>query len=648
MAIPSVQVFLGEETVIDGTVTWVDITSYVALEQGITTNRGQSYGAGAQPGTASLTLENTDGRFTIGNTSSPLYPYFHLNSLVKMLRDGRPWFIGRIQSAPLSWPAGGDSDCLVTVTLADRLARFEKMKLDTFPVEEIKALGPIGYWPMSEPSGSTHADNAMANPWPLTYYQPGDGTIAFAGSTGPAGDGQSSPTFTPGTVPPILMADSAAFDSTATSGAFSLSAAFATTAAGLVARLDTRGSLVGDTWYRTADISVVAEGIRVVFNDPAGPWGVYAACSVMDGATHVVTFTIDPSVQVSGQQYFVYLDGVALSLTGSLGGDGRYINLTTTVRVGWGEPVNSGSSFTTAGFAGTISHVAAWTRALSSAEAVEINAALRGVVLGAQAAMLKVLGWRGQSGTALIDAGITDLIPSTSIGSGTLASVLYAISASEAGTLYVDSMDRLTWKNRRTLPSPSITLTQDDIDPGLSYNSDLTRVQTRVTGSRVNGGSVIVEAADYDTIGEISGSVSSLSTDPDDALQHASWVANTGPRNPYIGNLKVDLATATAAVSAATVGNYNDFWWLDDIWRDRWGVPSGSVLVGLVTLTGMPSQTPPDSTVLEVIGEQETISATGWDVTWTVLPAGTKSARDVLTWDDPTLGFWDAGHRWAY
>ena len=47
--IPSVQVFLGEETTIDATPTWVDISSYVRLERGLTTSRGQSYGADARP-----------------------------------------------------------------------------------------------------------------------------------------------------------------------------------------------------------------------------------------------------------------------------------------------------------------------------------------------------------------------------------------------------------------------------------------------------------------------------------------------------------------------------------------------------------------------------------------------------------------------
>jgi hypothetical protein len=630
VAIPSVQVFLGEEATIDGTPTWVDVSSFVRLEHGLTVQRGSSFGAGAQPGTASFTLDNTDGRFTVGNVSSPLYPYVHLQSLVKMTRDGRPWFIGRIQSMPLSWPEGGDNDCLMTVTLADRLARFERMKLDSFPVEEIKSLAPAGYWPMDEPTGAAQADNAMSSPWPLMYYQPGDGTVAFAGSTGPAGDGRSSPTFTPGTVPPVLLSGSGPFQKTVPYQ-LTLSAAFATTTDGLIVRINTQGTVASGAPYGVFfDISVgtfpSGAGIRVVNGATAGDYGnTFSPCSVMDGATHVVTFVLDLTIM---PQYVVYLDGVALSTSGSLiFNAAQYQSLTTTVQVGSGDPVNSGSSYVTAGFAGTISHVAAWPRPLSATEALQVATALRGKTLGTQAAMQTVLGWRGQAATALIDAGATDLIPSTSVGSGTLASTLYAISASEAGTLFVDSQDRLTWKNRRTLPSPSITLGPDDIDSGLNYNCDLTRLVTLVTGNRVKGGNVIVKSADYDTIGEISGSVSSLSTNPVDAADHASWVANTGPRGPYIGSLKIDMATATAAVNTA--------------------IDTAGILTK-VTLTGMPTQTPPGGTILEVIGEAETITATTWDVTYTTLPAGLGSPRDVLTLDSATYGPLDSTHRIAY
>ena len=632
MGIPSLQVWLGEEATIDAVPTWVDITAYVRLKHGITVTRGSTYGAGAQPGTASLTLDNTDGRFTVGNTGSPYYPYVHLQSLVKIWRDGRPWFIGRIQSIPLSWPTGGDAECYVQVTLADRLARFGRMMLGTFAVEDIVALGPVGYWPMVEVPGSTNTANQMSR-WPLSVNAAGDGTIAFGSATGPVGDGRQTPTFTPGTVPALMVTDVGTFDNRASlHGAGygeSLSAAFSTTVGGSLVRLNTTGFVLGLPWATTIDISVGTffgiPGVRIVLNDQGGPWAVIFPCTVMDGMTHVVTFSLDTGA-APGSQMLVYVDGVSIAPTGGFGGDGRYYSLTGTVQVGWGVPVNAGASYTTAGFAGTISHVAVWTRPLSAGEALTISNALRGYTLTTQAAILKALGRRGQATSVAIDTGVTDNIPSEALTNASLASVLGDISASEMGTLYISATDVVTWKNRRTALAPSLTLTAADIDGGVTYNCDIQALVTVVTATQ-NGTTAIVRSEDVLTIGEINGSVTSISTVPGDGADHASWVANTGPRGPYVGQLKVDLATLQATPLAAAI--------------------TGDILAS-VTLTGMPSQTPPNSTRLAITGTSETVSATAWEVTWTTVPAGIGSAWDLLIWDDATFGVWDAGHRWAY
>lgn len=61
----------------DGVVTWTDITQWVTLStsQGISIARGASDELSqVQPGTASMTLDNQDGRFTSGNAASPYHP----------------------------------------------------------------------------------------------------------------------------------------------------------------------------------------------------------------------------------------------------------------------------------------------------------------------------------------------------------------------------------------------------------------------------------------------------------------------------------------------------------------------------------------------------------------------------------------------
>ena len=67
------------------TITWTDITQYVDVVQGVTITRGASDELSeTQPGTATLVLDNADGRFTPGNTSSPYYPFVRRNAPIRV------------------------------------------------------------------------------------------------------------------------------------------------------------------------------------------------------------------------------------------------------------------------------------------------------------------------------------------------------------------------------------------------------------------------------------------------------------------------------------------------------------------------------------------------------------------------------------
>lgn len=58
------------------TITWTDISQYVDVVQGVAISRGASDELSeTQPGTATLVLDNADGRFTPGSSGSPYSPY---------------------------------------------------------------------------------------------------------------------------------------------------------------------------------------------------------------------------------------------------------------------------------------------------------------------------------------------------------------------------------------------------------------------------------------------------------------------------------------------------------------------------------------------------------------------------------------------
>jgi hypothetical protein len=68
------------------TMTWTDISSYVdQVKAGVAISRGASDElSDTQPGTASLLLDNSDGRFTPGNASSPYYPFVRRNAPIRV------------------------------------------------------------------------------------------------------------------------------------------------------------------------------------------------------------------------------------------------------------------------------------------------------------------------------------------------------------------------------------------------------------------------------------------------------------------------------------------------------------------------------------------------------------------------------------
>ena len=67
------------------TITWTDISQYVNVAQGVAITRGASDELSeTQPGTATLVLENQDGRFTPGNAASPYYPFVRRNAPIRI------------------------------------------------------------------------------------------------------------------------------------------------------------------------------------------------------------------------------------------------------------------------------------------------------------------------------------------------------------------------------------------------------------------------------------------------------------------------------------------------------------------------------------------------------------------------------------
>ncbi|MEU9861335.1 hypothetical protein AB0D99_10685 [Streptomyces sp. NPDC047971] len=182
--------------------TWTDVTDWVDLRQAIRITRGASDELSqTQAGTCGITLDNTDGRFTAGNASSPYYPYIRPGCPIRVTKtvNGNDYhrFYGLVTDWGQKWRGLQDTVRIACSDLFKLLGGDEN--LQAMLVEEILQLGPHAYYPLSEPSGSTSAgDIAGAGAGALSIAQAGaGGTLEFGEGTGPGADGLSTPLFTP-------------------------------------------------------------------------------------------------------------------------------------------------------------------------------------------------------------------------------------------------------------------------------------------------------------------------------------------------------------------------------------------------------------------------------------------------------------------
>lgn len=121
----------------------------------------------------------------------------------------RPRYYGIVNEFPVEWEGLSSTVTISATDLFKRLNRIPPLK--SMLVEEVIQHGPLVYYPLTEPDGSTTAgDLSGAAVTPLAISQAGSGgTLTMAGATGPPETGEQSPLFTPvsATVGKWLSAD---------------------------------------------------------------------------------------------------------------------------------------------------------------------------------------------------------------------------------------------------------------------------------------------------------------------------------------------------------------------------------------------------------------------------------------------------------
>lgn len=116
----------------DTTPTWVDVTGYT---ESVSTKTGRpSELSNAEPGTVTVALNNTDGRFDPDNASGPYAGYVRPLRRIRIGATANgtyyPMFTGFVDSFVKTWPNGADHS-ITTVTATDRFKLLAR-RFDTF------------------------------------------------------------------------------------------------------------------------------------------------------------------------------------------------------------------------------------------------------------------------------------------------------------------------------------------------------------------------------------------------------------------------------------------------------------------------------------------------------------------------------------
>jgi hypothetical protein len=616
----------------DPSPVWVDLTSRLDLTAPLTITRGRADEfTVVQPSSATLTLDNSDGALTAGNSASPHYPnvrpyrkirifYTDPNTGVRTYR-----FTGYVEEWPVEWPNGG-AYSQATITATDRLARIgAKRPMRSVIEEAILADSPWVYYPMGEPEGATEAGEAagVSGAMPLTVGQAGaGGTLTFGTATGPPTDALPAPTFTPvsvangrflsGDLPDLgINGVLGGIFSITLRGSFLTSAAAAQT---IVRAVDAYGSYLDVGVDASGRISATQVG---AFSGGAADFAATSASSFADGATHDVEVTVSQS----GGTVTVKVFGDSIQVA-SATYSAALLPAYTKLQVG-GTP--SGRCFN-----GVICHVGAYLSALSAAQVLEHYTATSTGFEGERTdqRIRRYAHWAGFADADMaLDVGSSASVCFTDTTGQSFLQAMQDVAQTENGMLFIDGQGRLVFYARSrgySNPAPKATVDANLLGAGAKFVESTQGIVNDLSGARPTGPAI--RARDTSSSDEYGihnpGDLTLLVTSDTEVADAVNWRVYTNS-TPLVRIPQTDL----------------------DAYTDTSGYQAQLRSLELgdrLTITGLPSTAPASTVDLVVEGYSETIGLGVWTIS-----ANTSNYSEVRAWVwDQSR--WDDGSRWIY
>lgn len=542
--------------------TWTFVSAYVELEQGIDIEggRGDQFST-CDANSIKLVLDNSDGRFTAGLSSSPYYPNVKVGTPIRVRakRVGGAGYVtlgmGYVDEWPVIWD-GSDAYALAPITASSRLAVLgRERKLRSIVEEEILVDSPTAYYPLAEPEGATAAADSSGNS-AATLTQAGVGAaVTFGTATGPSTDGLTAATFAGGKFlagPREHVFTDHLTDYLPWLGCFMNASATGTDS--VLWRLTT------DSGYSIVAKVTSAGKLSVTHtNDMTGldEWTFTSSATVEDGTTHHVLLRF---VDNGGPEPRLYIDGALDS----------QVNVMTTFGVTdalWDLSVGGASGFTS--FTGTIAHVALGIPATAlgaTRPAAHADAGLDG--FEGETPSLRVARYASYAGVPAVevdaDAGTSPMAHIDTTGNSVL-DMLRKVETAEGGVLHDGRDGTLEFRarNSRYLATSAFTLSfaTQQIEADYQPVVDRSQIQNDVT-AKLPGETVtarVVDQPSVDAYGAAGEELELHTTDAAEPHAAASWRVNTyaEPR-PRVPALTVDLLPLPGALQdsllAADVG----------------------------------------------------------------------------------------------
>jgi len=588
----------------DPSPAWVDVTQWWRVSPPISITRGrQDERSEVQPSKCSLTLDNTDGRFTPGNVNSPYYPNVKKGRRIRVsqIHGGVTYrrFTGFIDEWPVEWADASLTVAAAPISASSRMARLGRgAELRSIVEEEYLLDDPIAYYTMGDSAGSTMAGNASDIQQPaMSAVQVGTGgSITFGTATGPGTDDLTAVSFTrvDGNNGKYLRSIHAQDIVRNTDTSMLMECFFSTSTADV--SLLWLQSDTGTPAVRSSTLAVSATGKLQATGAASGSvtFVIASAASVNDGATHHAALreTTDGTTITST----LYLDGVSVASSANV--------------IGW-----AGRDVLVAGgiapvYNGTLAHVAVYSGTVEISSARILNHANSGLT-----------GFSGESsgnrvhrlaiyadvpdGEIAFETGLSTSIVNQLTSGKTAVALMSDVVATEGGVLFDAGDGALTFHSRSHRYNASSALTLSGVSGeilSIEPRLDDQGLVNDMTANREGGVTArAVDQASVDDYGLYRDSITLLTTSDGEVQDAANWKVFTGSTPLVkIPTAAVDLGQASAAQKTAILAREIG---------DR------------VTAANLPSQAPAASMDFFIEGYTEQIGAALYQIAFNLSPA---------------------------